>query len=72
MEDKYTKFVKTISPSLFRRLKKAGVKNVDAAHDFMLRQLAAESGYGDSPVAKKYNNYAGWGHKVVDGKHVYS
>lgn len=72
MGDKYTEFVKTISPSLFRRLKKAGVKNVDAAHDYMLRQLAFESGWGNSAVAKKYNNYAGWGHKVVDGKHVYS
>lgn len=72
MGDKYTEFAKKFSPSLYRRLKKAGVKNVDAAHDYMLRQLAFESGWGNSAVAKKYNNYAGWGHKVVDGKHVYS
>jgi len=72
MGDKYTEFVKKFSPSLYRRLKKAGVKNVDAAHDYMLRQLAFESGWGSSAVAKKYNNYAGWGHKVIDGEHIYS
>lgn len=60
-KSKYDKFVEQLGPGLYSRLAAAGVKNIDVAYDNMIRQLAYESSYGDSSVARNQHNYGGYG-----------
>lgn len=59
--DKFTEFVKKLGPSLYKKLAQRGVQNVDSVYDNMMRQLAYESMYGTSRVAREQHNYGGYG-----------
>lgn len=59
--DKFTAFAERLGPMVYRGLVDRGVQNIDTAYDNMMRQLAWESSYGLSPVARKQNNYGGYG-----------
>ena len=54
-------FVNKMSPIVYREIMQQGIKNPDRVHDYMMRQLAWESTYGTSNVAKKQRNYGGVG-----------
>jgi hypothetical protein len=45
-------FVAQLGPSLYRKLSERGVENIDSVYDNMMRQLAYESNYGRSRVAR--------------------
>lgn len=60
-EDRYSRFVNQLGPKLYARLSKKKLKNLDAAYKNALTQLAYESSYGESPVARKQHNYGGYG-----------
>lgn len=54
-------FVEQMSPLVYREILSAGIANPDRVHDYMMRQLAWESTYGTSNVAKRQHNYGGVG-----------
>lgn len=54
-------FVAQLGPSLYRKLSERGVENIDSVYDNMMRQLAYESNYGRSRVARNQHNYGGYG-----------
>ena len=56
----YQQFVETHRRGLYRYLKAHNLPTT--ALDNMVRQMAWESTYGTSNVAKKYNNYGGYGY----------
>lgn len=60
-EDKFSRFVQQLGPKLYARLAKKNVKNLNAAYRNAMLQLAYESDYGNSPVAKRQHNYGGYG-----------
>lgn len=60
-EDKFSRFIQQLGPKLYARLAKKNVKNLNTAYRHALTQLAYESSYGESPVAKKQHNYGGYG-----------
>lgn len=61
-KNKFDTFAEQLSPLVYQELlQKKNVKNIDKAHDYMMRQLAMESDYGNSPVARKQHNYGGYG-----------
>lgn len=57
----YDNFVQQMGPVLYRELLKTNTPNIDIAYDNMLRQLAYESDYGRSKVARNQHNYGGYG-----------
>lgn len=57
----YDTFAAQLSPLLYRQLLQTNVADVDRAHDYMMRQLAWESDYGRSKVAREQHNYGGYG-----------
>ena len=54
-------FVQQMGPLLYQELLRTNTPNIDTAYDHMLRQLAYESDYGRSRVAKNQHNYGGYG-----------
>ena len=54
-------FVQKMGPSLYAALQRHGVKNTNYAFANMMRQLALESDYGRSRVAREQNNFGGVG-----------
>lgn len=61
----YDSFVQQIGPVLYQELLRTSTPNIDAAYDNMMRQLAYESDYGRSRIAREQHNYGGYG---WDGK----
>ena len=57
----YQKFVEEMGPILYKEAIAQGVDNPDVAYRNMLTQLAYESNYGTSSVARKQHNYGGVG-----------
>ena len=57
----YDAFAAQIGPTLYRELLRTGVPNIDTTYDNMIRQLAWESDYGRSRVARDQHNYGGYG-----------
>lgn len=57
----HQEFVEQMGPALYQELLRTNTPNIDTAYDNMLRQLAYESDYGRSSVAKKQHNYGGYG-----------
>ena len=57
----YQTFVEEMGPILYKEAVSQGVANPDVAYRNMLTQLAYESNYGTSSVARKQNNYGGVG-----------
>lgn len=60
-KDAHQEFVEQMGPALYQELLRTNTPNIDTAYDNMLRQLAYESDYGRSSVAKKQHNYGGYG-----------
>lgn len=54
-------FVEQMGPVLYQELLRTNTPNIDVAYDNMLRQLAYESDYGRSRVARDQHNYGGYG-----------
>ena len=54
-------FVQQMSPLVYKEILNAGIANPDRVHDYMMRQLAWESTYGTSNVARRQHNYGGVG-----------
>ena len=50
-----------MSPLVYGEILNAGIANPDRVHDYMMRQLASESAYGTSDVARRQHNYGGVG-----------
>lgn len=59
--NKTDSFVEQMSPLVYKEILNAGIANPDRVHDYMMRQLAWESTYGTSNVARKQHNYGGVG-----------
>lgn len=59
--DRTDTFVQQMSPLVYREILNAGIANPDRVHDYMMRQLAWESTYGTSNVARRQHNYGGVG-----------
>lgn len=57
----YQRFVEEMGPVLFGQIVAQGVKNPEKAYRNMITQLAYESNYGTSSVARNQNNYGGVG-----------
>lgn len=57
----HEEFVEQMGPVLYKELLRTNTPNIDTAYDHMLRQLAYESDYGRSRVAKQQHNYGGYG-----------
>lgn len=57
----YQRFVEEMGPVLFNEMIVQGVKNPKAAYKNMITQLAYESNYGQSKVAREQNNFGGVG-----------
>ena len=57
----YQRFVEEMGPVLFNEMIAQGVKNPKAAYKNMITQLAYESNYGQSRVAREQNNFGGVG-----------
>lgn len=70
-KDKFSTFAGQLGPLVYEGLKKRGY-NSRTTYDNVMRQLAYESAYGTSNVARNYHNYGGVGHRVVNGKDVYT
>lgn len=62
-------FAARMSPILYQEILSAGIKDPDKVHEHMMRQLAYESAYGTSRIARKQHNYGGVG---WNGKTYYS
>lgn len=60
-KDQYDTFVEKLGPYLYNELRARGEKNIDRVYDYMMRQLALESTYGTSSVARNNHNYGGVG-----------
>lgn len=54
-------FVELMGPSLYNELYKRGIADIDSVYNNMMRQLAGESTYGTSKVARENNNFGGVG-----------
>ena len=59
--DPYSTFAAQMGPLLYQRLLRDNTPNIDTIYDYMIRQLAWESDYGRSDVARKQHNYGGYG-----------
>ena len=57
----YQTFIEDMGPVLFQEMVAQGVKNPEAAYKNMITQLAYESNYGQSRVAREQNNFGGVG-----------
>lgn len=57
----HEEFVEQMGPVLYKELLRTNTPNIDTAYDHMLRQLAYESDYGRSRVARQQHNYGGYG-----------
>lgn len=57
-------FITDIGPLVYQGLKSRDVQNIDNAYNYMMRQLAMESGYGGS----KYRNSHNYGGVMSKGK----
>lgn len=57
----HQRFVEEMGPVLFNEMIAQGVKNPKAAYKNMITQLAYESNYGQSRVAREQNNFGGVG-----------
>lgn len=72
--DKFSAFVDKMGPYMYYKIKQSGVQDVDTAYENMMRQLALESNYGTSDLARTNNNFGGVGfngktyHKYKDHK----
>lgn len=64
-------FVSTMGPLISAGLRERGY-NTRATYDNVMRQLAHESAAGTSDLARRQHNYGGYGHRVVNGKDVYT
>lgn len=51
-------FVKRMGPLIYRGLKARNIQNIDNAYDYMMRQIALESTYGDQ-MHSALHNYGG-------------
>lgn len=60
----YYRFAETVAPALYSAIQDADVENADVFFNHALHQLAGESNYGRSSVARRYNNLGG----VMSGK----
>lgn len=58
-ESKYYKFVETMGPSLYKEMQRKGVKNLQKFYEYAMKQMAAESQFGTSRVAKENFNFGG-------------
>lgn len=60
----YYRFAEKVGPILYKEIWSRDIENADIFFNHALHQLAGESDYGRSSVAKKYNNLGG----VMSGK----
>ena len=61
-KDSIGTFVNNMGPTLYKELQQHNLPNTDKVYDFMMRQLAYESQYGTSNIAKTQHNYGGVGY----------
>lgn len=57
----HQQFVEDMGPILYKEMVRQGVNNIDSAYRNMITQLAYESNYGQSRVARQQNNFGGVG-----------
>ena len=61
-KDSIGTFVNNMGPTLYHELQKHNLPNTNKVYDYMMRQLAYESQYGTSNIAKQQHNYGGVGY----------
>ena len=57
----YDQFAAQLGPYVYKYLSQSGIKNLDRAYMYAMKQLAYESNYGRSRVAREQHNYGGYG-----------
>ena len=57
----YDQFAAQLGPHVYKYLSQSGIKNLDKAYMYAMKQLAYESNYGRSRVAREQHNYGGYG-----------
>ena len=61
-KDNISTFVSSMGPTLYQELQRHNLPNTNKVYDYMMRQLAYESQYGTSNIAKQQHNYGGVGY----------
>ena len=60
-KDSISTFVSQLGPLLYKKLQKRNIDDIDSVYSNMISQLAYESNYGTSRVAREQHNYGGYG-----------
>lgn len=55
----YYDYVATLGPSLYKSIKRRGIKNADNFYDFAMKQMGSESTFGTSRAVKEGFNFGG-------------